>query len=65
MVMSPAELGPLAWPSSICKLLTSPLVREGVPHQQNLQLPDGNKNLVMGPRCAHDTKTDWPTDRRS
>jgi hypothetical protein len=38
---------------------------EGSPHQTNPQLSDSNQNLVMGPRWVPDTKTDWPTDRRS
>jgi hypothetical protein len=26
---------------------------------------DSNKNLVLGPKWVHDTKTDGPTDHRS
>jgi hypothetical protein len=47
------------------KLQTHPLVREGATHQETRNRQTENKNLVMGSRWEPDTKTDWPTDRRS
>jgi hypothetical protein len=47
------------------KLQTHPLVREGALHQETCNCQTENKNLVMGSRWEPDTKTDWPTDRRS
>jgi hypothetical protein len=47
------------------KLQTHPLVREGAPHQETRNHKTENKDLVMGSRWEPDTKTDWPTDRRS
>jgi hypothetical protein len=35
------------------------------PTSTNPQLCDSNINLVVIPRWVLDTKTDWPTDRRS
>jgi hypothetical protein len=35
------------------------------PISTNPQLSDTKKNLVVSPRWVIDTKTDWPTDRRS
>jgi hypothetical protein len=40
----------LAKPSSSSSLHTRPLVREGAPHKQPLQLSDNNVNLVTEPR---------------
>jgi hypothetical protein len=56
----------VAKPKSICtsKLQTHPLVREGAPHKTP-QLSDRRNNLVMSSRWEPDTKTYWPTDRRS
>jgi hypothetical protein len=31
----------------------------------NPQMSDSNENLVLGARCLSDTKTHWPTNRRS
>jgi hypothetical protein len=50
----------LARPSISCKLQIRPLVRE-----DTLQLSDNNKRLVTDSRSVPDTKTDWPTGRRS
>jgi hypothetical protein len=51
------------------KLQTRHLVREGATKITNPQLSERNfmekEKLVPGPRWAIDTKTDWPTDRRS
>jgi hypothetical protein len=46
------------------KLQTHPLVREGASHKatRNRQT---ERNLVTSYRLEPDTKTDWPTDRRS
>jgi hypothetical protein len=41
------------------------LSSERVPHIKKPQWSDSNKNLVISPRWGLDTKTDWPTDRRS
>jgi hypothetical protein len=37
--------------------------RESAPYKK--PAIDSNKNLVLGPKWVLDTKTDWPTDRRS
>jgi hypothetical protein len=41
------------------------LSSERASHIKNPQWSDSNKNLVISPRLGLDTKTDWPTDRRS
>jgi hypothetical protein len=45
------------------------LLREGAPCQQNHKclkmILKKRKNLFAGPRWVPNTKTDWPTDRRS
>jgi hypothetical protein len=49
------------------KLLTRPLVREGVRRRRAKQLSGkrkGGGNLVMDPKGVPDTKMDRPTDRR-
>jgi hypothetical protein len=50
-----------------CKstLQTSPLVREGVPQHEDRKCPTVIKNPVVGPKWGPNTKTNWPTDRRS
>jgi hypothetical protein len=62
---SDPRMAALARASSNCKQRTRPLVRESSPTSTNPQLSDSNKNLVISPRWVLDTKTDWPTDRRS
>jgi hypothetical protein len=47
------------------KLQTRPLIKEGATYEETRNRQTGNKNLVMGSRWEPDTKTDWPTDRRS
>jgi hypothetical protein len=56
----------LIWrgPATIVNERPSSLQRER-PTAKNPQLSDSNKNLVVSPRWVLDTKTDWPTDRRS
>jgi hypothetical protein len=39
--------------------------QRGRPTSTKRQLFDSNKSLLLGPRWVLDTKTDWPTDRRS
>jgi hypothetical protein len=46
-------------------ITANPLVREGAPLQETRNRQKENRNLVMGSRWESDTKTDWPTDRRS
>jgi hypothetical protein len=69
LFMSPAGLGPenayAGEDSSSCKRQTRPLVREGATYQQTRKYLTVLKNLVISPRRGLDTKTDWPTDRRS
>jgi hypothetical protein len=76
MVTSPAGLGPESdsaeRPSSNCtdKLQTRPLVREGAVQEENrkcLKVFSMNvkEKFVMASKWWHDTRTDWPTDRRS
>jgi hypothetical protein len=64
----------LRWlgPETNCKLQTRLLVREYVPHKQTricLKISKEKKKkgekLVAGHKWKPDTKTDWPTDRRS
>jgi hypothetical protein len=47
------------------ELHTRPLVRESAPQEEEqsncLTTERKRKNLLMGPRGLHDTKTDWPT----
>jgi hypothetical protein len=63
--MSPKRLGTenecTCKTSSKHKLQPHHLVR-GCPTTTNLQLYDGNKKLVMGPRRVPDTKTEWLTN---
>jgi hypothetical protein len=47
------------------KLQTHPLVRVGAAQQETRNYQTKNKNLVVGSRWGPDTKTDWPTERRS
>jgi hypothetical protein len=51
--------------SSNRKRQTRPLIREGAPYQQTRKCLTVLKNLAISPRRGLDTKTDWPTDRRS
>jgi hypothetical protein len=45
---------------------TDPSSRQAEPFTlTNPQLSDSNKNMVVILRWVLDTKTDWPTDRRS
>jgi cytochrome c-type biogenesis protein CcmH/NrfF len=57
----------LARPRSNCtgKLQTHLLVREGASYQETRNCQTEKNNLVMDRRWELDTKTDWPTDRRS
>jgi hypothetical protein len=54
----------LARAISSCKRQTRPPVREGSPHQQTRNCLTVTKR-GLGPQMRLDTKTDWPTDRRS
>jgi hypothetical protein len=71
MAVSSAGLGPKsdcsgkAQKQLYSKLQTHPLVRESAPHQEPRNCQTENKNLVMVSRWEPDTKTDWPTHRRS
>jgi hypothetical protein len=55
----------LARASSIYKSQTRPLVREGAPQEKNRNCHTSNKDLVVSPKWALYTKTDWPADCRS
>jgi hypothetical protein len=63
--MSSVGLGPGS-DSELYQYITDPSSRQGRrPTTWRLQTSDSNKNLFVGPRRRPDTKTDWPTDRRS